>query len=126
MVETLDYLYKGGRCSAVENMMSSLLKIRPVLSVQLDGTLGVRAKMRGTRRKTLNSLLDDFKENLSKVDPQRVFVTHSGCDEDAIFLKDELAKLGVIEEIFITRAGSVVSSHCGPETIGILYLEKSD
>lgn len=123
-IDTLDYLYLGGRCSAIQNIVSSLLKIRPVIEIRPDGTLGVKEKIRGSRSKALNSMLDAFKNSLIEIDLQRVFITHTGCDEDADYLKAELAKIAPIQEICITTAGCVVASHCGPNTIGIIYLEK--
>ncbi len=123
-LDTLKYLYMGGRCTALQSLMGGLLKIRPVITARTDGTLGVKDKVRGTRKRALESMLVDFQEHLPEVDLQRVFVTHSGCADDAAFLSEELAKLAPIEEILITRAGAVVSSHCGPGTIGILYMLK--
>jgi DegV family protein with EDD domain len=125
IIETLDFLYKGGRCSAMQNLVSSLLQIRPVIGVRPDGTLGVKAKTRGTRQKGLQTMLDDFRANLGSIDHHRIFVTHTGCDVDAEYLKQELAKMAPIENILITTAGTVVASHCGPDTIGILYLLRS-
>jgi DegV family protein with EDD domain len=124
VVDTLEYVYKGGRCSAVENIVGSLLKIRPVLEVKTDGSLGVKEKTRGTRKKALTTLLDDFKAHLPNVDLQRVFVTHTGCDADGEYLAGELKNIAPIQEIYITTAGCTISSHCGPGTIGILYLER--
>lgn len=124
IIETLDYLYKGGRCTALQNLMSSLLSIRPIIAVRPDGTLGVKAKIRGTRRKGLMELVRDFEEHLDEIDVHRVFITHTGCAADAEFLKSELKSRAQIEEILITRAGSVIASHCGPDTIGILYMLK--
>jgi fatty acid-binding protein DegV len=69
-------------------------------------------------------LLDDFKAHLPNIDLHRVFVTHTGCTDDAKFLAGELRNMAAIEEIFITTAGCTISSHCGPGTIGILFLEK--
>lgn len=122
VVDTLDYLYMGGRCSALQNIVGSLLKIRPVIEVRQDGTLGVKEKLRGTRKRALEALLEDFKNNLPGIDLHRVFITHSGCESDAIYLRDRLNQLAAIEEICITRAGATIASHCGPNTIGILYL----
>ncbi len=124
VVDTLDYLYMGGRCSALQNIVGSLLKIRPVIEVRQDGTLGVREKLRGTRKRALEALLEDFKNNLPRIDLHRVFITHSGCESDAIYLKDGLNQLAEIENICITRAGATIASHCGPNTIGILYLTR--
>jgi len=123
-IDTLDYLYKGGRCSAVENIAGSLLKIHPVIEVRPDGTLGVKEKIHGSRKKSLEYLLDDFKAHLAEIDLHRVFVTHTGCDEDADLLKQQLLAMAPIEEVCITTAGATVASHCGPGTIGILYISK--
>ncbi len=121
IIDTLDYLYKGGRCSALQNLMGSLLSIRPIIEVRKDGTLGVRSKTRGARKKGLMSMVADFEKDLPQVWLKRVFITHTGCDEDAEFLKQELLSRAPIEEIHMTYAGSVIASHCGPNTIGILY-----
>jgi DegV family protein with EDD domain len=121
IIDTMEYVYKGGRCTAIQSLVGSLLSIRPILEVRPDGSLGVKAKTRGTRAKGLKTLLDDFVENLPQIDLQRIFVTHSGCDQDAEMLKKELLKLAPIQEVLITYAGSVIASHCGPDTIGILY-----
>lgn len=124
VVDTLDYLYMGGRCSAVENLVGSLLSIRPVIEVRPDGTLGVKNKLRGSRAKALEALLTDFQANLNELDRHRVFITHSGCDGDAEYLANQIQKMAAPDEILITTAGAVISSHCGPNTIGILYMTR--
>jgi DegV family protein with EDD domain len=122
VVETMEYLYKGGRCNALQAIVGSTLKIRPIIEVRKDGTMGVKGKARGTRQKALELLLADFETDLPRLDPDRIFVTHSGCDQDAEFLVEEIKRLCSPNEIRITSAGIVISSHCGPGTIGILYL----
>ncbi len=122
VVDTLEYLYKGGRCSAIQNLMGSLLQIRPVLTVRRDGIVIVKDRIRGSRKKALTTMLADLEANLAEVNRHRVFVTHTGCDADAQFLCEEIQRIATPEEVCITRAGSVVASHCGPDTIGILYL----
>jgi DegV family protein with EDD domain len=124
VIDTLEYLYKGGRCSAMENVMGSLLHIRPIINVRADGTLGVKEKISGSRKKALNALLADFERNKANIDMHRVFITHSGCEEDAEMLQKSLLDMAPIEEICITVAGATIASHCGPATIGILYLLK--
>ena len=124
VIDKLDYLHKGGRCSAVEHLAASLLKIRPVIEVKPDGTLGVREKLGGSRKKALLSMLEELSSHGGTLDSQRVFVTHCACPEDAEFLAEELRRLAIFEEILITEAGSVIASHCGPKTIGILYMTK--
>jgi DegV family protein with EDD domain len=123
-IETLDYLYMGGRCSAMQNIVGSLLKIRPIIEVKQDGSLGIKEKIHGSRKKALKSMLDDLSANLGQVDLRRIFVTHTDCADDAAYLKEEILSMAKPEEVLITDAGSVVASHCGPGTIGILYLLK--
>jgi EDD domain protein, DegV family len=124
VIDSLDYLYMGGRCSAMEHVVGSLLKIRPVIEVRHDGTLGVKEKVSGSRKKALDSMLIDFKKKLPTVDLRRVFVTHTFCQEDANYLRDELLKLAPIEEVCFSTANATVGSHCGPNTIGILFITK--
>jgi DegV family protein with EDD domain len=125
VLDTLKYLYMGGRCSAVESFVGSLLRIRPVIYVLPDGSLGVREKLRGTRRRALQTLVDDFAAHLAEIDLARVFVTHSGSDpEDVEFVADEVRRLGAPAELLVTRAGCTISCHCGPNTTGILYMVK--
>ena len=124
VVDTLDYIYMSGRCSAITHFAGSLLKIRPVIEVHSDGVLAVHDKIRGTRKRALDALLADFQAHLQELDPHRVFVTHTGCDADAEYLAAAIRELAPVEELNITTAGSTVSSHCGPDTIGILYLVK--
>lgn len=121
VIDTLDYLHMGGRCSSLEHVVGSLLKLRPVIEVRPDGTLGVREKVSGSRRKALNALVADFFKHKDAIDPKRVFITHAASPDDALTLKGELGSILNIGEILITEAGSTISSHCGPNTIGILY-----
>lgn len=124
IIDTLDYLYKGGRCSALQNVFGSLLRIRPVIEVHKDGTMGVKEKIGGARKRALLSLVDEFETLLPAIDLHRVFITHTGCDDDARYLEAELRKIADIDELCITYAGTTIASHCGPGTIGVLYLMK--
>jgi len=123
VIDTLDYLYKGGRCSALQNLASTVLKIRPVISV-VDGKMIVSKKVRGKRIKALNSILEDVLENKNNIDKTRIVVTHSLSDKDALYLCDELKKNLTVRDVLVTKAGCVISSHCGPNTIGILYIQQ--
>ena len=127
VIDTLDYLYKGGRCSAIELLVGSLLKIRPIIEVKPDGSLGIKRKINGSRKKALMAMIEDFSMDLPKLDTRRVFITHTLTDEaiaDAHFLKSEIENIASVDEILFTMAGATIASHCGPETIGILYLVK--
>jgi DegV family protein with EDD domain len=124
VIDTLDYLYMGGRCSAMEHVVGSLLRIRPVIEVQPEGTLGIKEKVSGSRKKALDSMVLDFKKKLPNIDLHRVFITHPDSDTDAAYLANELSKIASIEEICSTHASATISSHCGPGTIGILFMSK--
>jgi DegV family protein with EDD domain len=124
VIDTLDYLYKGGRCSSLENIVGSILKIRPIIEIRSNGTLGVKEKTSGTRKKALMTMVSNFEKDLPSIDLHRVFITHTGCYEDADFVKTELLKKTHIDEIHQTLAGATIASHCGPNTIGILYTLK--
>lgn len=122
IIDTLDYLYKGGRCSALQSLVGGMLKIRPVVKV-VDGSMVPAQKLMGKRDKALNTMLANVIKEKENIDPARIMVTHSLSD-DAEYLKSELKKNLDVNEVIITEAGCVISSHCGPNTIGILYIEK--
>ena len=125
VIDTMDYLYKGGRCTAIQHLVGSLLKLHPVICALPDGTLDVKETLRGSRKRALRSLIADFEANRDAIDLRRVFVTHSAYPEGAETLTAALSELAPIEELLVTEAGAVVSSHCGPKTIGILYMTRS-
>jgi DegV family protein with EDD domain len=125
VIETMDYLYKGGRCTAIQAIAGSVLKIHPIIEVRPDGTLGIKSKARGTLQKGHQMMLDDFEAHLPELDRKRVFVTHTCGEAESIqFLLEGVKKVASPDEICVTRAGSVISSHCGPGTAGILYFVK--
>ena len=124
VIDTMEYLHKGGRCTGLQAFVGSMLKIRPIIHVQEDGTLAVLDKVRGSRKKSLDVLLSKFKADLPNMDLTRIFVTHSGCVEDAAYLANAIKNLGIVANVNITMAGATIASHCGPDTIGILYILK--
>jgi len=124
VIDTMDFLYKGGRCTALQAIAGSVLKIHPIIEVRADGTLGVKEKARGVRMKGLQMMLDDFEAHLPELDRKRVFITSTGGAEDIDFLMGEVRRIASPEDVRVTRAGSVISSHCGPHTSGILYFVK--
>lgn len=123
VVDTLTYLHRGGRCSSVTALIGNTLKLKPMIVVK-DGKMEVSKKYRGSTQKALLNYVDDLKAELLTADKERVFITHSGCDNDLVEkLYHYLKELGVFQEIIVTRAGSVITSHCGPKTLGILYVK---
>ncbi|NWL88373.1 MULTISPECIES: DegV family protein [unclassified Paenibacillus] len=123
VIDSLDYLYKGGRCSGMQNLVGSLLKIRPVIKV-IDGKMTPAYKVRGSREKALHQMLDNALACIEDMDNDLIFVTHSLADEDADQLKSILQEKTGAREVAISKAGCVISSHCGAKTIGILYTKK--
>lgn len=124
VVDTLTYLHRGGRCSSVAALAGGVLKLHPKIVVA-DGTMSADKKYRGKMEKTIMDYVQDMEVVLKKADSERVFITHSGCEQEIIdkvyeYLKD----MNYFKEILITRAGGVISSHCGYGTLGVLYLNK--
>jgi len=123
VVDTLTYLHRGGRCSAMTALMAGALKIKPRISV-IDGKMDVTQKYRGNIQLVIKKYMADLEEDLKKANPDRVFITHSGCSDEIVKVVYEyLNRLNYFKEIQITLAGSVVSSHCGPNTLGILFYQ---
>ncbi len=123
VVDTLVFLHRGGRCSGLAAMLGSVLKLHPRIVVE-NGAMHSDKKYRGTIDKVILNYTKDLEDSLLKAKPDRVFITHSTCSEEFLTkVKTELEKLGYFKEILITRTGCVVSSHCGPGTLGILYIE---
>jgi len=123
-VDTLKYLYYGGRCTALESLIGGALRLRPRLIVK-DGVIVPGQKYRGTWRHCLNKYYEDVIGDGSQVDPKRIFVTHTPCPaEDVAYVVDKLQKHFPDTEILDTDAGAVIGSHCGPGTLGILYIER--
>lgn len=124
VVDTLTYLYRGGRCSGLAAMAGSVLKLHPRISVA-DGKMSPGKKYRGNISKAVMDYVKDMEESLKNAEPSRVFITHSGCDRQLLdTVRSYLEGLRVFEEILETRAGGVISSHCGPGTLGVLFIEK--
>ncbi len=122
VVDTLTYLHRGGRCSGLAALAGSALKLHPLISV-IDGKMQPGKKYRGKMSRVLIEYVKDLEQELRKAKADRVFITHSGCAEEIIeAVKTEVEALGHFQEILITRAGSVITSHCGPGTLGVLFV----
>ncbi len=126
VIDSLEYLYKGGRCSALSVLGANLLKLKPCIEVK-GGVMGVGKKYRGKFSEVLKQYAEDRLADKSDLVPTRVFVTHAGCADDVVESIVELVKSkGIFEEIFVTRAGCTVSSHCGANTLGVLFIRNSE
>ncbi|WP_427051169.1 DegV family protein [Paenibacillus sp. TC-CSREp1] len=119
VIDTLEYLYKGGRCSGMQNLIGSLLKIRPVIRVT-DGKMTPAYKVRGKREKALEQMLQNTLSDKERIDRDLLIVVHTMAEEDAIALQQTLQEQ-TGARVELTTAGCVICSHCGPKTIGIIY-----
>lgn len=125
VIDNLEYLYKGGRCSALAMMGANLLKLKPCIEVK-NGVMGVGKKYRGTFSKVVEEYVEERLQNVDDIDTARVFVTHAGCDPELMeTVVNKVKEKGIFKEVFFTRAGCTVSSHCGANTMGVLFIHKS-
>ena len=122
LVERLDFLHKGGRCSGVALLGANMLNLRPCIQVK-DGQMMVGKKYRGSYVSCLLQYIRERLKGRDDIDTRRIFITESGG-----FTPEELAQVEAavrsyqpFDEVLHTRAGCTVSSHCGPRTLGILY-----
>ncbi|MEW4368892.1 DegV family protein [Paenibacillus kandeliae] len=120
-IDSLEYLYKGGRCSGMQNLIGSLLKIRPVIKVTPEGSLAPAYKVRGKRDKAMEQLLRNALDNKHRLDRDVIFVVHSFAEEEALHMQAVLREQTDAKHVIITEAGCVISSHCGPQTIALMY-----
>lgn len=121
---TLDYLRKGGRCSAVAAFGANLLKLRPCILVR-DGKMGVGKKYRGDMTKCYVDYIKDMLADTDSLDLHRIFITDSGLDQETRDLLEQTVRdCAPFEEILHTRAGCTISGHCGPRCMGVLFYHK--
>jgi DegV family protein with EDD domain len=123
VIDTLDYLHKGGRCSGTQLVIGSLLRIHPVIKVT-DGAMIVAEKLRGKMDKVVHNLLERALVHRDLMEADRVFITHSMAEESANWLKEQLEKELHLEHVTVTNAGCVISSHCGQGTVGIMFAKR--
>ena len=125
VIDSLEYLYKGGRCSALAMLGANLLKLKPCIQVK-EGKMDVAKKYRGKFSEVAKQYVSEKISDYSDIDLDRVFVTHAGCDPELMNELVELVKSKApFKEVFLTRAGCTVSSHCGANTLGVLFIRKS-
>lgn len=124
ILDRLDYLYKGGRCSMVAMLGANLLKLKPCIEV-VGGKMIVGKKFRGSYSRCLKQYVDDRLRDPDAVDGKRIFITSTGVSQEDF----ELTKAAVLArksfgEVLEVRAGCSITSHCGQGTLGILFIRK--
>lgn len=124
VIDKLNFLRAGGRCSTLAMLGANLLNLKPCIEVDnKDGSMTVGKKYRGKLEKVLAQYVDERLSQYDNIRKDRIFITHSGISreiEQAVF--EQLKSKNYFEEIYITRASCTISSHCGPNTLGILFM----
>ena len=122
VVDTLVYLYRGGRCSGTAALLGSAIKMHPSIHV-IDGKMQVGRKYRGNMDRVVKNYVEDQMELMQGAVKDRIFITHSGSEPDIVeAVRQQLKEMNYFDEVIETRAGSVISSHCGPGTLGVLFI----
>lgn len=126
VIDTLEFLYKGGRCSALAMMGANLLQLKPCIEVDnTSGKMGVGKKYRGSLDKALQQYVSDRLKDRDDIRLNRLFITHSGISQERIdMVRQAVEECQQFDEILVTRAGCTISSHCGPNTLGVLFITK--
>ena len=120
--DQLDYLHKGGRCSGMKMFVANVLKIHPKIAMN-DGQLQQAGTYRGQMSRCISQYIDDLKAQYPNYDKTRCFVTHSTAERELVDLAIAKVKENfAFDEVLETVAGSIVTSHCGKGTLGVLFI----
>ena len=124
ILDRLDYMQKGGRCSAVTLLGSKLLKIKPCIAVR-DGSMSVVEKYRGKFDKCVEKYVKDMLKDRKDLRLDRVFITHTPVPDGSVeAAREAIGKYAEFQNIYETTAGSTIACHCGPGTLGVLFITK--
>ncbi len=125
VVDRIDYLYKGGRCSALAAFGANLLNLKPCIEVA-GGKMKPGKKYRGNISRVILNYVADRLCDRDDIDKHRIFITHTKCgSEDVENVREKIKELcNDFEEILETTAGCTITTHCGPNTLGILFMKK--
>ena len=120
--DALDYLHKGGRCSLASLMGARVLKLHPMIDMK-DGSLYAKKKYMGGLDRCLKNYVAELAADYPHYDKTRCFITHSCCEGDVVErVRAQVKELFQFDEILETTAGSVVTTHCGKNTLGVLFI----
>ena len=122
-INTLEYLHKGGRCSGTTRLFGTLLHIHPIIKV-VDGKMVVAQKPMGHYKRALDTQIKNVLADKDVIDPDTITITHCMAEQDVPYIKSILEPIFPHTHFVETQASCTVSTHCGPRTIGILYVLK--
>lgn len=124
VVENLTYLVKGGRCSSAAALGANLLNLKPCIELK-DGKMSVGKKYRGNYEKCLANYVKDRLTNRDDIDWEKIFITYTPVSDSALELvRANVAELGHFSSTIESEAGCTISCHCGPGTLGIIFVRK--
>lgn len=124
VIDVMTYLHRGGRCTTLQAVGATMLNLKPQIVVE-DGKMRSSKKFRGNIIKSAVAYVNDTLENIERIDDKRIFVTHSLSNPELVTaVKEAVEAKGYFKEVITSDASSVISSHCGPNCIGILFIEK--
>jgi len=121
IIDKLDYLYNGGRCTGIELASTKLLRIKPCIEVT-SGVMKVGKKYRGSFEYDVRNYLKDRLADTSNIDKSLIFITYTACSNELITaVKHIIVNEYDFKKVSVTTAGCTISAHCGPNTLGIIY-----
>lgn len=125
VINNLEFLWKGGRCSGVTALGANVLRLKPCIEV-VDGKMSVGKKYRGNLSACLKNYVKDRLAGRTDIDTHRLFITHSGMDQSDLVpaVWEAVEQYQHFDEILFTHANCTVCTHCGPNTLGILFVRK--
>ena len=123
VINRLDYLYKGGRCNALQLLGANLLKLKPQIGLK-DGKMGMEKKFSGKWDEVVKKYAVEILDNNPEIELDEVFITYTTAPDEVVeAIRQILIKRG-FKNINVTRAGCTISSHCGENTLGVLFIKK--
>ena len=127
ILDTLEFMHAGGRCSSIAMLGANLLSLKPCIEVNnTNGSMGVGKKYRGKFASVLKQYVKDKLAAYPDILTDRIFITYSSADQEILdMVREVVSETMPFTEIFTTTASCTISCHCGPNTLGILFLTET-
>ncbi|MBR3148570.1 MAG: DegV family protein [Eubacterium sp.] len=126
VLNSLEYLHKGGRCSGVARFGANVLGIKPSIAVDENGAMDIAKKYRGKMDAVYKQYVSDCINDAGKIDTSRIVIATSGGIDTSVmaFVRGLIEGFGKFDEVIFADAGCTISSHCGPKTLAVFYIKK--